>query len=181
MKCWRIKGIVIAFLVILADQFTKWGVVTYTLAAQPHSGFLQWLIHKNDQANFVMRRFNEFLNVVLVWNPGISFGMLQTNKMAATYALTIMAVIVSGAFLAWLWREPKAIRGVTVGLIVGGALGNIWDRLRFGAVIDFIDLHMNGHHWPAFNIADSAICIAVTILLIETLFFSSKNTAKRSL
>jgi len=123
-----------------------------------------------------MQKITSFLNIVMVWNPGVSFGMLQTNKNLVFYGLIVTAILVSLGFLVWLWREPKAIRGITVGLIVGGAIGNIWDRIRFNAVVDFIDIHVGMHHWPAFNIADSAISVAVTILLVETLFFSSKNT-----
>ena len=175
---WKIKGVLIALTVIVADQLSKWYVVTQFLAVQPNNGFAQWLVQKNDQAAFVSQKINDFLNIVMVWNPGVSFGMLQTNKMAATIGLTVMAVVVSIGFMVWLWREPKMIRGVTVGLIVGGALGNVWDRWRFGAVVDFIDVHVNNHHWPAFNIADSAICVAVTILLIETFFFSKNNTPR---
>jgi signal peptidase II len=176
---WRIKGVLIALLVILSDQLTKWLVVTQILVAQHNNHFGQWLFQKADQANFVLRRMNDFLNLVLVWNPGVSFGMLQTNKNLVFYGLIAMAILVSFGFLVWLWREPKAIRGITVGLIVGGAVGNIWDRLRFNAVIDFIDIHLSEHHWPAFNIADSAITIAVVVLLIETIFFS-KNAPLRS-
>jgi signal peptidase II len=177
---WRIKGILIAILVVLADQLSKWVVVTKFLAVQPPLDFVQWLGQKQEQAEYIWVKITSFLNIVMVWNPGVSFGLLQTNQNIVFYGLIAVALLVSGGFLVWLWREPKAVRGVTVGLIVGGAIGNIWDRLRFNAVIDFIDIHAGTHHWPAFNIADSAITISVVILLIETFFFSSKNTSVRS-
>ena len=172
---WRVKGLLIAILVIIADQLSKYFVVTNILQVMPDNGFANWLVQKGEQAEFVMQKVTSFLNIVMVWNPGVSFGMLQTSQNMVFYGLIAMALLVSIGFLVWLWREPTKIRGITVGLIVGGAIGNVWDRLRFNAVVDFIDVHAGNHHWPAFNIADSAISIAVAILLIETFFFSKKT------
>lgn len=171
---WKIYGILISLLVVIGDQLSKWFVTTRFLAdvGQPMVAFSEWLVQKGEQAIFVSKQITSFLNIVMVWNPGVSFGLMQTNQHYVFYGLTLMAVIVSCGFLVWLWRDPSAVRGITIGLIVGGALGNVFDRIRFGAVIDFIDIHVAGHHWPAFNVADSAISIGVVILLIETLFFS---------
>jgi signal peptidase II len=70
----------------------------------------------------------------------------------------------------WLWRALRSIPAAALGLVIGGALGNVVDRIRFGAVFDFLDVHVAGWHWPAFNVADSAISVGVAVLLIDSLF-----------
>jgi len=172
---WKTKGLLLALLVLVADQLSKWYVVTQFLAVQKGDNFAQWLVQKSEQAAYVVKPITSFLNIVMVWNPGVSFGLMQTNTQYVFWALTAVAILVSFGFLVWLWRDPRAVRGVTVGLIVGGALGNVLDRVRYGAVIDFIDVYVGKHHWPAFNVADSAIVVGVVILLIETIFFSKEQ------
>ena len=111
-----------------------------------------------------------FLNLVMVWNHGVSFGMF--NHMDARWPLTLLAVGVSAALLRWhygLMKRPHLssflTQSIAVGMIVGGALGNVIDRLRFGAVVDFLDVHISGYHWPSFNVADACICTGVMLLL----------------
>ena len=107
-----------------------------------------------------------FFNLVLVWNVGISFGMMQAAHALMPYILSAVA----GGICLWLFRWLQDARtrfmAIALGLIMGGALGNVIDRLLYGAVIDFLDFHAYGHHWPAFNVADSAICIGVFMLLL---------------
>ena len=173
----KISGLLIALGVIIADQLSKWYVVTQFFDDTPRMDLIPWLMQKGEQLAYHSVSITSFLNMVMVWNPGVSFGMLQTNKAYVTYGLTIMALLVSLGFMVWLWRDPKPWRAISIGMIVGGALGNVWDRLRFGAVADFIDIHVMGYHWPAFNIADAAITMGIVIILIETLFFSSEKPA----
>lgn len=175
---WKSKGLLLAFVVLIADQLSKWWVVTQFLKVQQQDNFAQWLVQKSEQAAYVAKPITSFLNIVMVWNPGVSFGLMQTNTVYVFWALTAMALAVSLGFLVWLWRDPRPVRGVTVGLIVGGALGNVLDRIRYDAVIDFIDVYAGKYHWPAFNVADSAIVVGVVILLIETIFFSKDNTTR---
>lgn len=177
---WKIKGLLLAVIVLIADQLSKWVVVTQFLQLQQADSFATWLVQKNEQAPYVAKPITSFLNIVMVWNPGVSFGLMQTNTAYVFWALTAMALLVSLGFLVWLWRDPRPVRGVTVGLIVGGALGNVLDRVRFDAVVDFIDIHIGKHHWPAFNVADSAITVAVVLLLIETIFFSKDPNKSES-
>ena len=102
------------------------------------------------------------LNLVPVWNRGMSFGMLATGGAMVPIALTCLAVAVS----AWLfWMIPRLYRTqrVAAAFVAGGALGNAVDRLRFGKVVDFIDLHYAGLHWPAFNLADAAITFGAVL------------------
>lgn len=110
-----------------------------------------------------------FLNLVLVWNPGVSFGMLQGLGDLGPWLLTGFGVAVSAALLFWLLREQRTPTRVAIGLVLGGAIGNIIDRVRFGAVIDFLDFHALGYHWPAFNISDSAIVVGAALLVLDGL------------
>lgn len=108
----------------------------------------------------------DFFNLVLVWNEGVSFGMLQHGHEAAPYLLSVLALAVCLWLHRWLLKAETRGIALALGLIIGGALGNVIDRLLYGAVVDFLDFHVAGHHWPAFNVADSAICIGVIMLLL---------------
>ena len=109
-----------------------------------------------------------FFNLVPVWNRGVSFGLLSSGPEFTRWALTAFALGVSVALGVWLTRATRPWLAPGLGLILGGAVGNAVDRIRFGAVFDFIDLHGFGYHWPAFNVADSAITVGVVLLLIDS-------------
>jgi len=108
-----------------------------------------------------------FLNVVTVWNTGVSFGMLQSQSGMAPMLLSALALAIVVALFVWLRRAENRVMAFALGLIIGGALGNTFDRLTFGAVFDFLDFHAAGYHWPAFNVADSAIVVGVIALLYD--------------
>ncbi len=110
-----------------------------------------------------------FLNLVLVWNPGVSFGMLAGLGDARPGLLAAITVAIGGVLAAWLWREERPLARLALLLVLAGAAGNLIDRLRFGAVVDFLDLHVAGYHWPAFNVADSAIVVGAGLLLVDGL------------
>lgn len=109
-----------------------------------------------------------FLDLTMVWNRGVSFGMLQADSTYGRMALIGFTLAVSIAVLVWLWRNDDIINAIALGGILGGALGNIYDRLKFGAVADFFDFHLMGYHWYVFNVADAGISVGVTLLLIRT-------------
>ena len=114
-----------------------------------------------------------FLNFVPVWNPGISFGILADAGGLVPSLLTVLAVAVA----AWLfWKAPhfRRFARLGAGLIAGGAIGNAIDRVRFGKVVDFIDVYVQTWHWPAFNIADAAITLGAGCW-IASLFFEREN------
>jgi signal peptidase II len=115
-----------------------------------------------------------FFNLVPVENRGISFGLLESESGFGPWLIAGLAVVVAGALLIWLARTKRRLLALALGLIVGGAIGNVIDRARLGWVIDFIDLHAGGYHWPAFNLADSGITIGVGLLLIDSLFRPSR-------
>ncbi len=141
----------IALLIIAFDQAVKW----YFLSVL---GFA----HESYQPIEV----SSFLKFVMVWNYGISFGMLAHPGTSVPWFLMTVAVGISSA-VAWMaYRSKLHYERVAFGLIIGGALGNVIDRARFGAVADFFYFHINEHYWPAFNIADASIFCGVALLLI---------------
>lgn len=112
-----------------------------------------------------------FFNLVLTYNRGVSFGLLgESAQDWQRYALAALAVAVSIGLFVWLARDVSRLRTLAVGLVAGGALGNAIDRLRFGGVVDFLDFHLAGWHFWAFNLADSAISAGVALLLWDALF-----------
>ena len=124
-----------------------------------------------------------FFNLVLTYNTGVSFGLFGGAAAPwKPWALGGLALAVSAGLLYWLAREPERLLGLAVGLIVGGALGNALDRAHQPGVVDFLDFHLAGWHWPAFNLADSTIFLGVAVLIIDGLFqgrVRSKNTDDR--
>ena len=136
-----------------------------------------------DQASkaWVLRYFGEagcashsvpvtsFFDLVLTCNRGVSFGMFNQTGQTGLNSLifTALAAVVVVILAVWLYRVRSTFLAVAIGLIIGGAIGNVVDRLRFGAVIDFLDFHLASWHWPAFNLADSAICLGVAAMLLD--------------
>src|SRR6185369_9688901 len=112
-----------------------------------------------------------FFNLVTVWNYGISFGLFTSGSVV--FVGLALAIVV--ALLVWLRSVTAPLIAVALGLVIGGAIGNVIDRLRFGAVFDFLDFHVAGWHWPAFNVADSAICVGVFLLCIDALFLTQAS------
>lgn len=110
-----------------------------------------------------------WLNLTLAHNEGAAFSLLADAGGWQRWFFTIVAVIISAILLVWLWRLPNRSRllPVAIALVLGGAIGNLIDRIRFGYVVDFIDVHVQGWHWPAFNLADGVIVLGVILLLIE--------------
>jgi signal peptidase II len=117
-----------------------------------------------------------FFNLVMVWNEGVSFGLLRSPG-DSRWLLVILSLAIVVGLVVWARRSDQPLVLVAVGGIIGGALGNVWDRVYYGAVADFFDIHVLGYHWPAFNIADSAITIGVGLLLIDG-FVSSRDEQK---
>lgn len=152
-------GLGIAGVVILLDQASKW-----------------WLLGLMQPPRVIP--VTDFFNLVLVWNRGISFGMLGDGGRSQAWLLAAFSVVVAGGLILWLHRAAlPRLPSLGVGLIVGGALGNAVDRLRFGAVVDFVDVHAGGWHWPAFNVADSAITVGVVALVVDAVLRDGRTSA----
>lgn len=110
-----------------------------------------------------------FFNLAPAWNRGVSFGLLAHESPWAPWLLAALAVAIVVFLLRWLSRAENALIAVALGLVLGGAVGNAIDRLRFGAVVDFLDFHALGWHFWAFNLADSAITVGAGTLLLVSL------------
>jgi len=149
-------GLITAIIVAILDQLSKAAV----------------LAHFAGRA-FDADRITRFFNVVLTLNRGMSFGLLNAgpgNRGALNALLfSLAAAIIVAGLIYWLRRVSSPLLGIAIGLIVGGAIGNVIDRIRHGAVVDFLDFHIGYWHWPAFNLADSAICLGVALMLFDGL------------
>ncbi|HJO97621.1 MAG: signal peptidase II [Rhodospirillales bacterium] len=150
-------GIAAATLVVALDQASKW-----------------WML------DHVMRpprviELTGFFNLVMGWNRGVSFGLFNTSTPYNAWVLSALALIIVAVLAVWLGRTRSPLLAAAIGLIIGGALGNVIDRVRFGAVFDFLDIHAAGFHWPAFNVADSAITVGAVMLVVDSLFARPEN------
>ena len=126
-----------------------------------------------EQTNEVNIYINSYLNFYLVWNKGIGFGLLSSDKANFYNIVTALIVLINFVIVYLLFKE-KGIKYYFLLVILGGSLGNLFDRLYFRAVPDFIDLNYNGYHWFIFNVADIFITIGI-ILLILAEFMSYKK------
>ena len=115
-----------------------------------------------------------YLNLYLIWNKGIAFGLLSMNESMIYNTITLIIGIIIIVILFMLWRNDNIQRYFLI-LIAGGALGNFYDRIIYTAVPDFIDLHFNGFHWFVFNVADIFITVGVFCLILVELFYNNKK------
>ena len=113
----------------------------------------------------------------LAYNRGAAFSFLSDAGGWQRTFFILLTTVVLVVLLRWIWRLPVTQRLLAVGLslVIGGAIGNLIDRVATGAVVDFLDFHYQGYHWPAFNVADSAIFVGVVLLLVDSLFFSGRS------
>ena len=116
-----------------------------------------------------------FLNIVLVWNRGISFGLFNRDSDWQPWLLVGLTLVIVAGLTIWLRTVRDRWTTIAIGLIAGGATGNAIDRVRFGAVVDFVDFHVGGWHFATFNVADAAITCGVAIVLAVSLFGGRKN------
>ena len=107
------------------------------------------------------------LNLTLVWNHGITFGLLGAHSGWASLALGVVALVVVAGLLVWLVRAERLLVSIALGAVAGGAVGNVIDRARFGAVVDFVHAHAFGWSWYVFNLADAAIVCGVAALVLD--------------
>ena len=148
------------------------GLVVLTLLADQVSKelLLRFLL----KAGAIVPVLDGFFRLVIVWNTGVSFGILGGDRSLPPWTLSAVAVAVCVGLFAWLRRTDRPFTGWGIGLVMGGAIGNVIDRARWGAVFDFADFHVREWHWPAFNVADSAIVVGVGLLLLDSLIGEKK-------
>ncbi len=146
-----------------------------------------------------------FFDLVMVWNRGVSFGLLNgdcttrpflelayawgrgmrlafsiSECTALALSLSIISLAIVAGLVVWLRRVSRRWLAAGLGLVIGGALSNVVDRLSYGAVADFFDFHLAGYHWPAFNAADATIVVGVAILLLDALFGGRESPKRRA-
>ncbi len=156
-----ILGLSIAVVVFALDQLSKYYVMEHVVN------------------EYGVITFTSFFNLVRAWNTGVSFSMFNNYGQLGVIMLSLSAIIIVGFLCYWLYKEKNILTQVSLGFIIGGALGNVVDRIQRGAVFDFLDFHLGDHHWPAFNLADSFICIGATIIIVQSLFFTNKKEEDR--
>lgn len=152
----------IAILVLGLDRLTKW-LITSSM-------------HLHESVNVIPGLFR----ITHVQNTGAAFGLFSDHPSEWKVAVLVMfslAALVVVTILLWRNSHSFTSTGFALSLILGGALGNLWDRLVDGHVVDFLDFHLGGYHWPAFNVADSAIVVGAFILVAEILMARSPGEA----
>ena len=150
-------GLIVALASILFDQASKWWI----------------LVEVMDPPKVIP--VTSLLNFVLTWNRGVSFGLFNNEGNFGAWFFSILAIIIVGILLIWLRKAETKVQSISLGFIIGGAIGNVIDRVNHLAVLDFIDFHLGGSHWPAFNAADSFITLGAAVLIVDSLFSRQKN------
>lgn len=143
-------GLVAALVVLVADQGSKWWILDVFRLSE--RGSVELL---------------PVLNFTMVWNQGVTFGLFHSDTAAGPWILAGVALAVVVLLGVWLVRAESVLVAVALGAIAGGAVGNVIDRMRFGAVVDFIHAHAFGWSWYVFNVADAAIVCGVAALLLD--------------
>lgn len=156
-------GLGIATLVLLADQLHK-----------------AWMLYVYDIGAKGTVTLTPFFDLVLVWNQGVSYGLLAQRTELGRWGLILFAFAAVIALVVWLARITSPLAAAAIGLIIGGAVGNAVDRILYGSVADFFSLHAFGFEWYVFNIADTAIVAGVVGLLYESLFGGHKKVSNPS-
>jgi len=139
-----------AFVAIVLDQASKY-----------------WVVNVLDLPDRFQYHLSSVFNLTLVWNDGVSYGLLKAQGGPGRWALALFSFVVAAGLAAWVWRSVRMLPAVGFGLIMGGAIGNALDRARLGRVVDFLDFS-GTHVFPwVFNVADSAITVGVVLLLLD--------------
>lgn len=129
-------------------------------------------------AEYEALRITDFFNLVLVYNPGAAFSFLADHSGWQRWFFTILAAVICSWLgrLTWVHRAER-LQPAAFSLVIGGAIGNVIDRLYHGRVVDFLDFHLAEHHWPAFNLADSAICLGVILMIVAQILEGRKASS----
>lgn len=146
--CWKI-GALAAVVVLALDQLSKWWIVAHVMAPPREIALAP------------------FFNVVMVWNRGVTFGLFGGAPDTGRWVLVVLSLAIVAVLAFWMARTTRPWVAGALGAVAGGAVGNVIDRLHYGAVADFLDFHAAGWHWPAFNLADSAIVLGVAVLVLD--------------
>ena len=146
---------------------TRWGVIAALIVLAADQASKYWILNV-----LGLRELHEVvllpvLSLTMVWNQGVTFGLLNGLGSWSHFILAGVALLVVAALAVWLRRADNTVTAVSIGAIAGGAVGNVIDRLRYGAVVDFIHAHIGEWSWYVFNVADAAIVCGVAALILE--------------
>lgn len=153
------QAMILVLVTVVVDQLSKQLLMT-------------WLA----QSGAIVTVIDGFFRLVMVWNRGVSFGLMGGDQALPPWVLSGVAIAVCIGLFLWLRRTDRPLTGWGIGLVMGGAIGNVIDRARWGAVFDFADFHVGRWHWPAFNIADAAIVVGVGLMLLDSLLAETRRT-----
>ena len=125
-------------------------------------------------------RLTPFLDLIVVWNRGISYGLFQQHTEAGRWILVVVSLAAALALSVWIRRAEGRLLAACLGLIVGGAIGNAIDRVAYGAVFDFIHFHIGSFSWYVFNVADAAIVAGVVGLIYDSFVLEKRRTQRKA-
>ncbi len=157
------KLLSVIFGVMLIDQISK-GYIIYMLTGRVPLAEDAWSLLPYP---YLITEVTGFFNLVFTWNPGTSFSLFRALGQGAPLVIILLTGAIIGFLAHYLFVSAKSNEKLPIALILGGAIGNLIDRCRFGAVVDFLDFHAFGWHWPAFNIADICIVVGVGLYIIN--------------
>ena len=160
-----IKYLLIILAIILLDQVTK-GVLIHLITGRVPAFAPAWQLIP---VPYLMAHVTDFFNVVFTWNPGTSFSLFRALGETAPLVIVVLTAFVIGFISYYTFWRANTYERLPLAFIIGGALGNLVDRIRYGAVVDFLDFHIGGAHWPAFNVADIFICVGVGLYILRWL------------
>ncbi|MGD9108674.1 MAG: signal peptidase II [Gammaproteobacteria bacterium] len=154
----NLRWLWLSFIIVILDQWTKFLVIKHLPLNDPYAVI-------------------PFFNLTLTFNTGTAFSFLSSASGWQVWLLVGLAIMVCLLILVWLGKISRHAHwlAASLALIFGGALGNLIDRFHYGYVIDFIDLHVKNWHYPTFNVADTAICIGIIMLIISLYLHKSHN------
>ena len=145
----------------------KWGALAAALVLAADQGSKWWVLHPLRLPEVGQIPVLPFLSLTMVWNQGVTFGLFHQDGVWGPFLLAGVAIAVVVALAVWLRRAETVPVALALGAIGGGAIGNVIDRLRFGAVVDFLHAHAWGWSWYVFNVADAAIVCGVAVLVLD--------------
>ena len=159
------------------SPFTRFGCLIATLAIALDQATKWWILEGVMQPPRVIP-VTPFFNLLLTWNNGVSFGLFNNSNNLNALLLSVLAIVIVVFLFFWLRKANNKRMAAGLGLIIGGALGNVIDRGLHGAVVDFLDFYIETLHWPTFNIADSCITVGAILLILDSLFSPKPEQAK---
>ena len=151
LSLWSRTGFVVAVAVLMIDQGYKW-----------------WMLNIYQIGARGVVTITPFFDITLIWNKGVSYGLFQQNTDMGRYILIAITLCISGILMVWLIRAQGYLMAVAMGLVLGGAMGNIIDRVYYGAVADFFSFHYGGYNWYVFNLADVWVVAGAAMLIYDS-------------